>query len=111
MSLVKVIKLKLKRLTFQLFYEEIISGILQQVLQTHTYHPVWQPMLFVFRALCLSLPSLVHIPVLLGSHTKRSWKGMCASWLILALISSRPLRQNTEQPPHPVCRAVKPRTL
>lgn len=29
-------------------------------------------------ALCLSLPSLVHIPVLLGSHTKRSWEGMCA---------------------------------
>ena len=27
---------------------------------------------------CLSLPSSVHIPVLLGSHTKGSWEGMCA---------------------------------
>lgn len=55
--------------------------------------------------------SFMHSPVLLDAHTKGSREGMCAPWLILALISSGPLRQNTEQLPQPICQTVKLRFL
>lgn len=55
--------------------------------------------------------SFMHIPVLLDAHTEGSREGMCAPWLILALILSGPSRQNTEQLPQPVCQTVKLRLL
>lgn len=60
---------------------------------------------FVFVALW-TLQSAAHISVSLYSHTKGSWEVTLARGLILVLISSRPLRLNTNQTPPPVCDAV-----
>lgn len=59
---------------------------------------VLQPLFSVLEALCLSLPSFMHI-VVLDAPNRGSRDDMCAPWLILALISSHLWKQNTDQPP------------
>lgn len=58
------------------------------------------------KALCLCCPLHCTFLSYLTLTPRGSWEGMCAPWLILAFISSRPARQNAERPPRPMCWTV-----